>query len=226
MRPMRLLRNTIVVTVAAGLLAACTNVDPYTGEQKTSNTTKGAAIGALAGAAIGLATGDNASERRRRALLGAGIGGLSGAAVGQYMDRQEAELRRKLQGTGVSVTRNGDNITLNMPGNVTFATDSSSLDPQFFDVLNSVSLVLKEYSKTVITVAGYTDSRGSSQYNQALSQRRAGTVAQYLTSQGINGQRIVTHGYGEQYPIASNDSAAGRAQNRRVELTLSPITQS
>ncbi|HKJ95624.1 MAG TPA: OmpA family protein [Gammaproteobacteria bacterium] len=220
-----MLRTTVVVLVVAGLLAACTNTDPYTGEQKTSNTTKGAAIGALAGAAIGLATGDNASERRRHALIGAGIGGLSGGAIGQYMDRQEAELRRKLQGTGVSVTRNGDNITLNMPGNVTFATDSASLDPQFFDVLNSVSLVLKEYTKTVITVAGYTDSRGSKQYNQSLSQRRAQTVSQYLSSQGINGRRIVTRGYGEQYPIASNDTKAGQAQNRRVELTLSPITK-
>lgn len=225
---MQLIRTagTLAITTLMGLaLTACQTTDPYTGEQQTSNTTKGAAIGAIAGAVIGLATGDDADERRKRALIGAGVGGLSGAAVGQYMDRQEAELRRKLQGTGVSVTRNGENIILNMPGNVTFATDSSALNPQFFDVLESVALILKEYEKTIIDVAGHTDSTGAASYNQQLSVERAQSVAQFLRTQGIDSRRIAIAGYGEQYPIASNDTASGRAQNRRVELTLSPLTQ-
>jgi outer membrane protein OmpA-like peptidoglycan-associated protein len=220
----RLPRTLLLSVTTAVAVSACTTLDPYTREEKTSNLAKGAAIGAVAGAVIGIATGDDATERRQRALVGAGIGGLSGAAIGNYMDQQEAELRRKLEGTGVSVTRHGDNITLNMPGNVTFATDSSSLNPQFFDVLNSVALVLKEYQKTLIEVAGHTDSRGDAAYNQRLSVQRASTVAQYLISQGIDPQRVVTQGYGENYPIASNDTEAGRAQNRRVELTLVPIT--
>lgn len=205
------------------VLAGCTTLDPYTREEKTSNTAKGAAIGAVAGAVIGIATGDDSSERRERALIGAGIGGLSGAAIGNYMDRQEAELRRRLEGTGVSVTRHGDNITLNMPGNVTFATDSASLDAGFFEVLDSVALVLEEYDQTLIEVAGHTDSTGPESYNQDLSERRADAVSRYLASQGVNAERMLVRGYGELYPIASNDSASGREQNRRVELTLVPI---
>lgn len=214
----------IAIAAVALALAACTTTDPYTGEQQTSSATKGAIIGSVAGAVIGIATGDNARERRNRALIGAGIGGLSGAAVGNYMDRQEAELRRRLQGTGVSVTRSGENLILNMPGNVTFGTDEASLRPQFFEVLDSVALVLNEYQKTLIEVAGHTDSTGPASYNQSLSERRASAVAQYLKSQGIMDQRIITRGYGEQYPIADNATAAGRAENRRVELTLAPVT--
>ncbi len=214
----------IAMAAVALALGACTTTNPYTGEQQTSSATKGAIIGSVAGAVIGIATGDNARERRNRALIGAGIGGLSGAAVGHYMDRQEAELRRRLQGTGVSVTRSGDNLILNMPGNVTFGTDEASLRPQFFEVLNSVTLVLNEYQKTLIEVAGHTDSTGRASYNQSLSERRAAAVAQYLKSEGIMDQRIVTRGYGEQYPIADNATAAGRAENRRVELTLAPVT--
>lgn len=211
-------------TLTLALVVGCTTVDPYTGEQKTSNTAKGAAIGAVAGAIVGIATGDDAKERRNRALLGAGIGGLSGAAVGNYMDRQEAELRRRLQGTGVSVTRHGDNITLNMPANVTFASDSASLNAEFFDVLGSVALVLEEYPKTIIEVAGHTDSTGPSSYNRDLSVRRAEAVASYLRGQDIRDQRTVVRGYGEAYPIAGNDTDNGRARNRRVELTLAPVT--
>lgn len=222
---MKRLPRTLLLGVATALVvSACTTLDPYTREEKTSNLAKGAAIGAIAGAVVGIATGDDATERRQHALIGAGIGGLSGAAIGNYMDRQEAELRRRLEGTGVSVTRHGDNITLNMPGNVTFATDSAALNPQFFDVLGSVALVLEEYEKTLIEVAGHTDSRGPSAYNQRLSVERANTVAQYLASQGIDRRRLVVRGYGEDYPIASNETRAGRTQNRRVELTLVPVT--
>ncbi|MBA1147609.1 OmpA family protein [Ectothiorhodospiraceae bacterium WFHF3C12] len=218
-------RVTAFAAALALALSACTTTDPYTGEEKTSSATKGAAIGAIAGAVVGIATGNSAKERRNRALIGAGVGALSGAAIGNYMDRQEAELRRELEGTGVSVVRHGDNITLNMPGNVTFDTDSAALNSQFFRVLNGVARVLDEYEKTIIEVAGHTDSTGSDAYNQRLSERRAQSVAQYLQGQGIRSMRIVTEGYGEQYPVATNETDAGRQQNRRVELTLAPVTE-
>ena len=141
------------------------------------------------------------------------------------MDRQEAKLRRQLEGTGVSVTRHGDNITLNMPGNLTFRTDSAKLDPEFHEVLDSVAQVAEEYEKTVIQVAGHTDSRGSERYHQLLSERRAGSVGRYLMEAGVKPVRVDTVGFGEEYPIASNDTNEGMARNRRVELTLLPITR-
>lgn len=216
----------LIVAVIAGIVSGCTTTNAYTGERQVSKTAKGAGIGALAGAALGALTGDNSKERRKRALIGAGVGALAGGAVGQYMDRQEAKLRAQLQNTGVSVTRVGDEIILNMPGNITFATGSADLNASFFSVLDSVALVLKEFDKTIIDVAGHTDSVGSDQTNQALSERRANTVAQYLRSKGVSDQRIMAVGYGESRPIASNDTPEGRQQNRRVELTLSPLTAS
>jgi outer membrane protein OmpA-like peptidoglycan-associated protein len=210
-----------LMTIAIG---GCETLDAYTQESKTSSTAKGAMIGAAAGAVVGLVSGDDAVERRQRAMILAGVGALAGGAVGNYMDRQEAKLRAELQGTGVSVTRIGDNITLNMPGNVTFATDSSDLSPGFFDVLNSVGKVMKEYNKTVVEVAGHTDSTGSDSYNQSLSERRAGSVAQYLQSQQIGSERLITVGMGESRPVADNGTADGRQANRRVEITMVPLT--
>ena len=216
-----------VIMVTAGLtvmLGGCESLDAYTQESKTSSATKGALIGAAAGAVVGLASGDDAVERRQRALIGAGVGALAGGAIGYYMDRQEAELRAELQGTGVSVTRIGDNITLNMPGNVTFGSNSSDLSAMFFNVLTSVSKVLTEYDQTVVEVAGHTDSSGSDAYNQGLSERRAGSVAQYLQSQGINDQRLITVGLGESMPVADNATSTGKQTNRRVEITMVPVT--
>ena len=163
-------------------------------------------------------------ERKKRALVGAGLGALAGAGVGTYMDRQEAKLRAELDRTGVSVTRIGDNITLNMPGNVTFATDSSDLNAGFFDVLNSVSMVVNEYEQTVIEIAGHTDSTGTDAYNQQLSDRRAGAVSSYLRTREVLDDRIITVGMGEGRPVATNETVEGRQQNRRVELTLVPLT--
>lgn len=217
--------RTSAAVVALILFTGCTTVDPYTREEEVSKATTGAAIGAVAGAVVGAISGDDSRERRQRALIGAGVGALTGGGVGYYMDVQETKLRQKLENTGVSVTRSGDNIILNMPGNITFQTDSSDLNASFFEVLNSVVLVLKEYEKTVIEVAGHTDSKGSEEYNQQLSVRRATSVSQYLKAQGIPDLRLLTLGYGEARPIASNETEAGRQQNRRVELTLVPITQ-
>ena len=186
----------LVATTAMVFVTGCETLDPYTREEKTSQATKGALIGAGIGAVVGLMSGDDAVERRQRALIGAGVGALAGGAIGAYQDRQEAELRAELEGTGVSVTRIGDNITLNMPGNITFATDSSDLSPAFFDVLNSVGKVLTEFDQTVVEVAGHTDSTGSDAYNQGLSERRASSVATYLRSQGIMTDRLITIGMG------------------------------
>lgn len=216
-----------VIMITAGLvvvLGGCETLDAFTQESKTSNATKGAVIGAAAGAVVGLVSGDDAVERRQRALIGAGVGALAGGAIGYYMDKQEAELRAELEGTGVSVTRMGDNITLNMPGNVTFATDSSDLSSGFFSVLTSVSKVLTEFDQTVVEVAGHTDSSGSNAHNQGLSERRAGSVAQYLQSQGIGGQRLITVGLGESMPVADNATSSGKQSNRRVEITMVPVT--
>jgi len=218
-------RSMLLVMTAAFTVTACQTTDAYTGEKKVNKTTKGAGIGALAGAVLGAATGDNSKERRKRALIGAGVGALTGAGVGAYMDRQEAKLRAQLQGSGVSVTRSGNELILNMPGNITFKSASADLNANFFKVLDSVGLVLKEFDKTLIDVEGHTDSDGSDSYNQQLSLERANSVGTYLQSHGVNGQRIVAFGAGEARPVASNDNAAGKQQNRRVELKLQPITE-
>jgi outer membrane protein OmpA-like peptidoglycan-associated protein len=216
--------NIFVAGLAVLALGACTSINPYTGNTQMSNTTGGALVGAgggaIAGAIVGAATGN---DPRVGALIGAGIGGLSGAAIGSYMDQQEAELRAQLQGTGVSVTRVGQQIILNMPSNITFAVDKATIQPQFNETLVSVGLVLKKFNKTVIDVYGYTDSSGSDQYNLDLSNRRAIAVGTVLANQGVDQRRFVITGRGEADPIASNSDESGRSQNRRVEIQLSPI---
>ena len=207
------------------LASGCTTIDPYTREEQTSKATTGAIIGAVGGAIVGAVSGDDSRERRNRALIGAGVGALAGGAVGYYMDVQEAKLRQQLEGTGVRVVRNGDNITLVMPSNVTFDVDKADVKASFYPVLDSVALVLDEYDKTIIDVVGHTDSTGSHQYNQALSERRADSVAKYLISQKVLRARIETFGLGETRPIADNATAQGRQLNRRVELTLIPVTK-
>ena len=203
-------------------VVACTSTDPYTGEEKTSNTAKGAGIGALTGAVIGAATSSK-KDRAKGALTGAAVGGAVGAGAGYYMDKQEAKLRQQLQGSGVQVRREGDNLLLIMPGNITFATGSAQINANFYDVLDSIALVLKEFNKTAIEISGHTDSTGNKDNNQTLSEDRADSVGEYLKSKGVAAGRIQSKGYGQRRPIASNDSAAGREQNRRVELKLLPL---
>lgn len=207
-----------------GVLTACTTLDPYTREEKTSNAAKGAAIGAAAGVAVGLISGSSSKERKKRALIMGGAGALTGAGVGYYMDQQEMKLRQQLEGTGVSVTRIGDDITLNMPGNITFAVDSSDISGNFYSILDSVAMVLLEFDKTLVEVAGHTDNTGDAQYNQQLSERRASSVAAYLRSRKIQDDRLIAVGGGESYPVASNDTSSGRQLNRRVEITIVPLT--
>ncbi|MGJ7901042.1 OmpA family protein [Lysobacter sp. 1R34A] len=188
-----------------------------------NRTQKGALIGALAGVAAGLLSGDDATERRQRALIGAGVGGLAGGAIGNYQDRQERALRDRMAGTGVDVVRQGDNITLNMPSNITFAFNSANLDPQFYSVLDNVASTLTEYNQTIVEVAGHTDSIGTDAVNQRLSEQRAASVGNYLMSKGLVRDRFILTGAGKTRPIASNETEAGRAQNRRVEITLVPV---
>ncbi|MBS98196.1 MAG: hypothetical protein CMI01_05915 [Oceanospirillaceae bacterium] len=211
-------QTAIASLMAAVFLSGCTTMDPYTQEQKTSRATSGAGIGAVAGAILGAAVSDG--NRGEGALAGAAIGGAVGGGIGYYQDQQEMRLRQELEGTGVRVERVGDDIRLIMPGNITFATDSASVDPAFYPVLDSVALVLKKFDRTVIDVEGYTDSTGSFEYNQQLSERRALAVSNYLASAGVSGVRLNARGYGERNPIADNGSASGRALNRRVEVRI------
>lgn len=219
-RARRCARGLGVPLLLIAFSASCTT-DAYTGEKQISRTAIGAVLGAGVGAGIGALAG---RDRAKGALIGAGAGALAGGAVGGYMDYQEAKLRKQLAGTGVSVTRVGDEIVLNMPGNVTFDSDRAEIRPDFYPVLNSVVLVIKEYEKTIIEVTGHTDSTGSDQHNLELSQRRSDAVGGYLKGQGVNPVRVLTQGFGEQYPIAENETPAGRQQNRRVELRLVPLT--
>ena len=204
-------------TMAALTLPSCTTTNAYTGQQQGSKTLQGGILGALGGAAIGAMTGNSDD-----ALKGAMIGGLVGGGIGSYMDTQEAEVRRQLHGTGVSVTRSGNNLILNMPSDITFRTGSANLQPKFSRTLGSVALVLKKYRLTSISIVGHTDSDGSASYNRNLSISRARSVAGVLNSRGVNGMRILTKGEGESRPVASNNTSSGKAKNRRVELRIIP----
>jgi len=204
----------------------CMTYDPYTDEEQISKATAGAAIGAGI-AAIGAAIAnrdDDPRTRNQRVLKAAAAGGVIGGGVGYYMDRQESKLRASLRNTGVRVVRDGDNLILVMPGNITFATDSYELRPDFQDVLHSVATVLTEFDKTILEVTGHTDSTGSDSYNLQLSERRARAVANRLTENSVAQSRILSMGFGESRPIANNQTDAGRTENRRVELVLVPIT--
>ena len=224
---MKILTITISLIITL-TLTACTTFDPYTGEQKATNTAKGAGIGAGVAAVVAyLANKDEDDVRKRnRNILKAATGGAAiGGGIGYYMDTQEAELRKQLRGSGVSVERDGDNINLIMPGNITFSSGDASIDQGFLSILDSVVLVLKEFDKTLVVIAGHTDSTGSDTLNQNLSERRARSVATYLGAAGVIKERLEVIGFGETQPVASNDTAAGKELNRRVEMTLLPIAQ-
>ena len=219
------MKSTIVALSAVAFLTAACSTDPYTGEQKASNAAIGAGAGALLGTVGGLIIGKTTSASTRKSMLiGAGIGALTGGGVGLYMDKQEKQLRKQLEATGVSVTRQGDSIVLNMPSNITFDVDRAEVKPEFYPVLNSVTLVFKEYKQTLIDVTGHTDSDGSDTYNQQLSERRAAAVANYFVAQQINPERFQVLGMGEAMPVASNNTEQGKALNRRVEIRITPLT--
>lgn len=215
-------RRLLIAASTAVLLAGCASQNPYDNQPPSSNKTATyGGLGALAGAAAGALISHD--DRGKGALIGAAIGGASGAGYGYYADKQEAELRQSMQGTGVEVQRQGDQIKLIMPGNITFATDSSEIVSNFYAPLNNLASSFKQFNQNSIEIVGFTDSTGSRQYNMDLSQRRAQSVATYLTAQGVDGTRLSTRGAGPDQPIASNATADGRAQNRRVEVNLRPL---
>ncbi len=208
--------------IASVSLAGCVT-NPETGNKRVSK----AAIGGLGGALGGYLLGDLIGGRNDRTekILGAGIGAIIGGGVGYYMDQQEKKLREQTAGTGVNVVREGDNLVLDMPAELTFAIDDATVQPAFQNTLDQVAATLTQYEKTYVDVLGHTDSTGSDAYNQGLSERRAQSVANYLGSRGVNPARMATRGYGESQPKASNTTEEGRAANRRVEIRLVPVTQ-
>lgn len=215
----------IVVGVSvAALLGACTTTDPYSSTPRRNNTATGAIAGAVGGALLGYLTNtSNSEEGRKNALIGAGVGALGGAAVGAYMDRQQRALEAELSGTGVGVARQGDNLILRMPADVTFATNQADIQPRFIPVLQDVARVLQEYDRSVVDVVGHTDSSGGDAINQPLSERRAGSVAGYLIQQGVMPERLIVRGVSSRAPVADNSTPEGRAQNRRVEILIRPF---
>ncbi|MDR5874391.1 OmpA family protein [Halomonas sp. CUBES01] len=209
--------------VAAMLVAGCASSSPYGGgETQRSSTATGTGIGAAVGAVAGALSGDGSSSRRDRAVIGAAVGAAAGAGIGAYMDRQEKQLRENLQGSRIEVDRRGDDIVLNMPSSVTFGFDSAELTSEARSALNEVANVVSQYTDTRVNIAGHTDSTGDDAYNQRLSERRAQAVGSYLGQNGVSPARLNTRGYGESQPVASNNTEAGRSQNRRVEITLTP----
>ena len=220
------MRTILVLVVAASFaLAGCQTQNAYTGQPQTSNATRGAILGALGGAAIGALTNTSSGKQAaRNALIGAGIGALAGAAVGSYMDQQEAKLRQRLRNAGVSVTRVGNNIILNMASDVLFDLGSDRLKQEFMEPLRAVSLVLEEFNRTVIEVNGYTDTTGSAEFNQDLSMRRAYAVADMLVRFGVMPQRIIPQGFGETRLAVPTGDGVNEPRNRRVEIQIVPFT--
>ena len=221
------MKKTLSTFSLLAMLSACQTYDPYTGEQETAKATTGAAIGGSVAAVLAyLDNKDEDARKRNQRVMAAAAGGAAiGGGIGYYMDNQEAKLRKQLRGTGVSVQRQGDQINLIMPGNITFASARAEIAADFYPVLNSVALVLEEYNKTVVVISGHTDSDGSADYNQGLSEQRANAVSSYLKTRKINAVRLETIGFGESQPMASNNTQEGKALNRRVEITLIPATK-
>lgn len=205
--------------------AACTTTDPYSSAPRRNNTGTGVLTGAGVGAVLGYLTNTSSGEQgRKNALIGAGIGALAGGGVGQYMDRQQRALEAELSGTGVGVARQGDNLVLRMPSDVTFATNQSTIDSRFLPVLDDVARVIGEYDRSMVDVIGHTDSSGGDAINQPLSERRAASVASHLINRGVMRERIYVAGMSARNPIASNETVDGKAQNRRVEILIRPFT--
>ena len=222
---MRVTSIVAVASIAALMAAACTTTDPYSSTPRRNNTGTGVIAGALGGALLGYLTNtNNPDEGRTNALIGAGVGALAGGAIGNYMDRQQRELEQQLSGSGVGVKRQGDNLVLIMPGDVTFDTNQSSIQGRFHAVLDDVATVFNRYDQSLVDIIGHADSDGSDSYNLDLSRRRAESVAAYLNQRGVDANRIYYEGRGESQPIASNATADGKAQNRRVEILIQPFT--
>lgn len=214
------MKRIATASLAALMAVSCTSIDPATGQASRTNARTGALTGAVIGGLLGCAS--NTGECTENAAIGAVAGAAIGGGIGEYMRRQQLALQEELSGTGVGIQREGDNIRLIMPGDVTFSTASSEIDPSFFAVLNDVSAVFVEYPATRVEITGHADSRGDEQYNLELSHQRALSVGNYLISRGVSGNRVYAYGAGESQPVATNETEVGRARNRRVEILLIP----
>lgn len=207
----------------AAFMAGCATYDSQGNYDDHARAKRGALIGAAIGTAAGLLSGDSAVERRQHAMVGAGIGALAGGAIGNYQDKQEAQLRRDTAGTGIDISRDGDVIKLNLPDGVTFDFNRTDIKPQFYPALNTVATTLRQYNQTIVEVSGHTDSIGSDEVNQRISEQRAQSVASYLQAQGVQRERFEIVGLGKRFPIADNSTDYGRSLNRRVEVRLVPL---
>lgn len=217
------LRATGALLLSGALiLSGCASTTKTGAPVDRPNKAIGAGVGAATGAAIGAIAGGE--HRGRNAAIGAGAGALTGLAIGAYMDAQEKKLRERLSNTGVAVVREGDDILLRVPNDLTFDVDRTSLKPDVRDSLVNIAKTVVEYPKTNVRVIGHADSTGSDSYNLDLSRRRAEAVADFLRTQGVEAQRLEAVGRGEAQPIADNGTEEGRSKNRRVEIRLVPIT--
>lgn len=205
-----LLKKSLISVIISSLI--------FTGCAST-NAEKGAAIGAVAGAVLGKST---SNHKDKRLVWGAAIGAIAGAAIGDYMDQQEEAFRKELSGSGIDIIREGDNLRLVMPSNITFATNQSYITAGFHSTLNDVAKVLIKFDKTLLSIEGHTDNTGSAEYNQTLSTKRAQSVQSYLVEQHIQASRLKVTGYGESMPLVSNDTEKNRSLNRRVEVQIIP----
>lgn len=207
---MKLQKMKIISAVAAvTVLAGCANMS-----ESQQTTATGVGIGAGLGAVIGAIAGDG-----KGAAIGATIGGLGGYVWSQRMEHQKAEVENAMANTGVVVTQTADNrLKLNIPSDISFATNSAEVKGQFAPLLNKFAQTLKENPNTDVVIVGYTDSTGNDSINNPLSLRRANSTRQYLVNQGVSPSRIQTEGRGSADPIASNATAEGRSRNRRVEI--------
>ena len=215
----------LAITISLLLSSCATYTGQTTAPDDPNRTQRGALIGAAVGAVAGLLSGDDATERRQRAMVGAGVGAVAGGAIGVYQDRQEADLRRKTAGTGIEVTRDGDVIKLNLPDGVTFDFNRADLKSQFYPALDQVASTMSEYNQTIVEISGHTDSIGSDDANQRLSEQRAGSVSNYFVGKGLMRERFEVVGMGERYPVADNTNDSGRSKNRRVEIRVVPLSQ-
>ena len=215
-----MIKTPLIALAAVGIVAGCANNGD--GPQIGQRTGAGAAIGTVIGGVLGAVI---AKDDRAGILIGAGLGALTGAAIGNQLDEQQVELAKNLEGTGATVTNTGEQLLVNLPSSVSFDFDRADLKPEFFDSLAEVATTLNKYPSFLIDVIGHTDSIGSDAYNQSLSERRASSVDNFLTGRGVLRDRIVSYGRGETAPIASNGTDFGRAENRRVELIITPITE-
>ena len=218
---MRIKALLIAGSVSAIALTACTPVDQYSANPN-QRTKEGALTGAAIGAGLGILTGQGGKDKLDRAVVGGAIGAAAGGLIGHNLDRQAAELQAELNDSRIRVVNEGNQLRVVMPNGILFATDSASVQGSIQNDLYTVADNLNRYPNTRVEVVGHTDNTGSAAYNQDLSERRAAAVASILRSAGVSGGRIASYGRGESAPVASNLTADGQAQNRRVEILIIP----